>query len=46
MASYTGKEVTWDKALNSKLDTMPSKLSWDMSLEVPEVAIPGKTPLI
>jgi predicted dehydrogenase len=46
MATYTGKEVTWDKALNSKLDTMPSKLSWDMSLEVPEVAIPGKTPLI
>lgn len=46
MAAYTGKEVTWDKALNSKLDTMPAKLSWDMSLEVPEVAIPGKTPLI
>jgi myo-inositol 2-dehydrogenase/D-chiro-inositol 1-dehydrogenase len=46
MASYTGKEVTWDKALNSKLDTMPAKLSWDMSIDVPEAAIPGKTPLI
>ena len=46
MAAYTGKEVTWDKALNSKLDTFPSKLEWDMSLPVPEVATPGKTPLI
>lgn len=42
-AAYTGKLVTWDQALNSQKDTMPAKLSWDMSLPVDEVAMPGKT---
>jgi len=42
LAAYTGEEVTWDKALNSQQDTMPSKLSWDMKLETPPVAIPGR----
>jgi len=46
MSAYTGKEVTWDKALHSTLQLMPEKLTWDMSLEVPPVAVPGKTPLV
>jgi predicted dehydrogenase len=46
MAAYTGKPVTWEQALHSKQDTMPERLSWDMSLEVPPVAIPGKTPVV
>jgi hypothetical protein len=46
MSTYTGKEVTWDKALNSKEDTMPARLSWDMDLPVAPVAVPGKTPLV
>jgi hypothetical protein len=29
MATYSGKEVTWDMALNSTLDTMPKTLAWD-----------------
>jgi predicted dehydrogenase len=29
MATYSGKEVTWDQALNSTLDTMPKTLAWD-----------------
>ncbi|RYD63359.1 MAG: Gfo/Idh/MocA family oxidoreductase, partial [Verrucomicrobiaceae bacterium] len=29
MAAYTGKEVTWEQALNSSHDTMPKVLSWD-----------------
>ncbi len=29
MACYTGKEVTWEMALNSKVDTMPKELTWD-----------------
>ncbi len=29
MATYSGKEVTWDMALNSTLDTMPQSLAWD-----------------
>jgi len=46
MSAYTGKEVTWEKALASKLDTMPKQLSWDMTLETPVPALPGSTPLI
>jgi myo-inositol 2-dehydrogenase/D-chiro-inositol 1-dehydrogenase len=46
MSAYTGKEVTWEQALNSKLDTMPKDLRWDMKLAVPPPAVPGTTPLI
>jgi predicted dehydrogenase len=46
MSAYTGKEVTWEHALASKLDTMPKNLSWDMKLEVPPPAVVGRTPLI
>jgi myo-inositol 2-dehydrogenase/D-chiro-inositol 1-dehydrogenase len=46
MSAYTGKEVSWEQALNSKDDTMPKDLTMDMSLPVTPVAVPGKTPLI
>lgn len=45
MAAYTGKEVTWDFAMNSKLDLSPPAYEFG-SLPVPAVATPGKTPLI
>ncbi|MCX5689839.1 MAG: Gfo/Idh/MocA family oxidoreductase [Planctomycetota bacterium] len=45
MAAYTGKAIDWEKAMNSKLDLTPPKLELG-SLPVPEVAVPGKTPLI
>jgi hypothetical protein len=50
MAVYSGKQVEWDDAFNSKLQLMPSKVSWDMEPPVkPDadgnypVAVPGKT---
>jgi predicted dehydrogenase len=46
MAAYTGKVVTWDKALGSKQNTMPDHLAWDMPLPVPPVAVPGRTALV
>ena len=46
MSSYTGKKVTWDRALSSKEDLMPARLAWDMSLPEPPVAKPGTTPLV
>jgi predicted dehydrogenase len=46
MAAYTGKVVTWEKALNSKEVTMPERLGWDMTLPVPPVAVPGRTALV
>jgi predicted dehydrogenase len=30
MATYSGKMVEWDEALNSKLQLMPEKVTWDM----------------
>jgi predicted dehydrogenase len=46
MSAYSGKEVTWEKALASPLDTMPKNLSWEMTLPVGEVPVAGRTPLI
>lgn len=45
MATYTGKRVTWEQALNSKEDLMPEKLDMAMSLPIPPVAMPGQTKL-
>src|SRR5439155_25301233 len=46
MCAYTGKPLTWEQALNSQQETMPSSLAWDMSLSTPPVAMPGKTQLV
>ena len=45
MSAYTGKSITWEQALNSKLDLSPDAYSFS-ELAVRPVAIPGKTPLI
>ncbi len=45
MSAYTGQEVTWDFAMNSKLDLFPPKLELG-PLPVVEPAVPGKTKLI
>ena len=42
MASYTGQNITWEQALNSKEDLTPDSYQFG-SIEVPSVAIPGKT---
>ncbi|GAB4139488.1 MAG: Gfo/Idh/MocA family oxidoreductase [Planctomycetaceae bacterium] len=33
MATYSGKPVTWEKAINSNLDIMPEKFTWDAELK-------------
>ena len=43
MAAYTGQQVTWDMAMNSKEDLSPSKYAWDVSLPEPAIAVPGVT---
>jgi len=48
MATYTGQRITWDDALNSKLDLTPASYEWgDVKLppEALAVAMPGKTTL-
>jgi predicted dehydrogenase len=44
-AAYTGRPVTWEQMLNSKMDTFPHNLTWDMSLPVAPVPHPGLTKL-
>jgi len=45
-SAYTGKEVTWDQALHSKLDTFPKKLDMSGPMEEPPFPRPGVTELI
>ena len=46
MSTYTGESLTWQKALASKLDTMPANLTLDMELPVSPVSVPGKTKFV
>jgi hypothetical protein len=49
MATYTGQRVTWDEAMNSKLDLTPESYEWGPVKLPPEslaVAMPGKTKLV
>jgi predicted dehydrogenase len=41
-ACYTGRQVTWEDALNSPATLMPQNLAFDMSLPVPPVPVPGR----
>jgi len=43
MAAYTGQQITWEQALNSKEDLTPPKYEWDVALAPPAIAIPGQT---
>jgi predicted dehydrogenase len=45
MATYTGQEITWDQALNSKQDLSPKHYAWGAAPEI-EIAIPGVTKVI
>jgi hypothetical protein len=46
MAAYTGQQITWEMALNSKEDLSPPRYDWDAPLAVPPVAMPGVTKFV
>ena len=53
MATYTGKKISFDEALNSKLHLMPEEINWNMTPpSLPDkngnypIPIPGKTKMI
>lgn len=57
MAAYTGQEISWEQALNSQENLAKwvtsqeneagdPKLTWDLKLRVPAVAIPGQTKFV
>ena len=43
MAAYTGQEITWEMAMNSKESIVPDVSSWDAKVEFPAMAMPGRT---
>ena len=45
IAAYTGQEVTWEQALNSKEKIVPETPNWDAPAELPQMALPGTTKL-
>lgn len=46
MAAYTGQEITWDMALNSKENLAPPVIAWDAPAPVAPRAMPGQTKFI
>ena len=46
MAAYTGQEITWARAMNSKEELVPAHLTWDTSLTAVPMAMPGKTKFV
>ncbi len=45
MSAYTGQEVTWQQALDSQENLAPETYDW-VDVEIPKVAVPGRTPLV
>jgi myo-inositol 2-dehydrogenase / D-chiro-inositol 1-dehydrogenase len=46
MSAYTGQAITWEQALNSKLDLTPKSFEFGEPFPCPPVAVPGETPFI
>jgi myo-inositol 2-dehydrogenase / D-chiro-inositol 1-dehydrogenase len=46
MSAYTGRGLTWEVALKSKEDLMPTNLAWDGKLEAYPVPVPGVNKLV
>jgi predicted dehydrogenase len=46
MAAYTGKEISWDQAMNSQEKLVQDNLTWNMDLPIRPMSMPGKTQFI
>jgi predicted dehydrogenase len=46
MAAYTGQQITWEMAMNSKENLAPSAYDWNATPPVAKVAVPGETPYL
>jgi predicted dehydrogenase len=40
-SAYSGKEITWDQIMNSKLDLMPKAFDYDLKMDSPAIPVPG-----
>jgi predicted dehydrogenase len=43
MAAYTGKEITWEAALNSQQQLVPDHVDWDTKIQLTPPPQPGQT---
>jgi predicted dehydrogenase len=46
MAAYTGQQITWQMALNSREALTPPRYDWKVELADPPVAMPGVTKFV
>ena len=46
MASYTGKEITWEQAMESQEKSTLPAYSWDVKPPTPPIAVPGQTQFV
>ena len=46
MAAYTGQEISWEQAMNSKDLLTPERLDWNTKIEPRPLAVPGLTKLL
>ena len=44
MAAYSGQQITWEMALNSRENLGPDRYDWNGAPPVARIAIPGQTP--
>jgi myo-inositol 2-dehydrogenase / D-chiro-inositol 1-dehydrogenase len=46
MAAYTGQEISWEQAMESKEQLVPEVIDWNTPMPITPMAIPGKTRFI
>jgi hypothetical protein len=46
MAAYTGKEISWEQAMNSQEKLVPEFFEPNMNLPIRPMSIPGATPFV
>ena len=46
MATYTGQQITWEQALNSKENLSPDGYTWDAKPPPSPIAVPGVTKFV
>jgi hypothetical protein len=46
MAAYTGKEITWEQAMNSQEKLVPDFFEPNMELPIRPMSLPGVTPFV
>jgi hypothetical protein len=46
LAAYTGQQITWEMALNSREDLSPKAYDWKLPMGEPPMPTPGKTKFV